>query len=559
MTGSIHAPDIHESEHPLEPVFRWEPIDGATRYELQVSYDCRTPGFGDCPFDGDLEVDVSVDVPEYSEALSVSLEQPVGRRYFWRVRACQDEACRPWAVTKVRYVDVGRLSNDFNGDGYSDIVISAPRANDRAGTAFVYYGPELAEGHRLETPSTHGDRHFGAAAASAGDLDADGYCDAVVGAPNNQNGDGTFGAVFLYRGGRSGLESTPSLIVTHPEFDQESETFGDALASAGDIDSDGFSELIVGAKHYNHDGIEGDGAVYVYRVSADWTGVEIVTTIPDPFPEARSMFGHAVSSAGDIDADGFADIVVGAPYHDHDAEDAGAAFIYRGAPDGGVELLGTLHSGANWDFTELWFGHDVSALGDLDGDAFGDIAVGAPHYDDNRNGVREGRAFVFRGGSWTEQGDPGFVYTIESPSPEDSGHLGHVVSTAGDVNGDGHPALIIGAPIYGTPDNGAVMILDWSDDDPYVRESAFLTNPSMQEDGLFGYEVAGLGDIDGDGYDDIAVGAVEQDGTAARAGSVFIYHGSASGLDSDAGYLELQNPDGESSSWFGKSISSVVF
>ena len=144
-TGSLHDP----TKKPLKPKFRWLPTPedgcGPVTYDLQVDDSCSTAGFSNCTFSSP-EINQSAIpgnsfTPTATMELAVSQTPPVGRRYYWRVRACRQDECSPWS--DVRYVNVGRLSDDFNGDGYSDVVVGALYQSAgvlNEGNAFVYYG-----------------------------------------------------------------------------------------------------------------------------------------------------------------------------------------------------------------------------------------------------------------------------------------------------------------------------------------------------------------------------------------------------------------------------------
>jgi hypothetical protein len=161
------------------------------------------------------------------------------------------------------------------------------------------------------------------------------------------------------------------------------------VGSAGDVNGDGYSDVIVGADTYDND--HGDeGRAYVYRGSASglltsplWTG--------EP-NQAGAQFGFSVASAGDVNADGFSDIVVGAPFFDNGVFDEGGAFVYHGSPTGPLPIpVTTIDSGE----ANAWFGYAVASVGDANGDGFSDVISGAP-----TNGG--GQAYGYHGnGEWT--------------------------------------------------------------------------------------------------------------------------------------------------------------
>jgi len=254
-TGSVHATQRIGEHAPLRPTFRWTAVDGADRYQIQVDDGCDASQPETCEW-------VVVEFPDETSDthtrpdidLPVEITAPVGRRYAWRVRACSGSACSDW--TAPWYVNVGRLPNDYNGDGYSDVVISAPGyagAVEKQGAVYVFYGSEEGFDYenrdRLEESTTSEASQFGWSVAPAGDVDADGYADLIVGTRSADH-------VVLYRGGPNGLgPSTPQPIegVTGTRF-------GYWVAGIGDLDADGHADVAIGAPRPAQ-----DGQVFIFR------------------------------------------------------------------------------------------------------------------------------------------------------------------------------------------------------------------------------------------------------------------------------------------------------
>jgi len=234
-------------------------------------------------------------------------------------------------------------------------------------------------------------------------------------------------------------------------------------------------------------------------------------------------YGIAVSAAGDINRDGFGDIVVGSRKYLVGGERCGAAFIFTGSRNG---LSATPHAELSPAVKGAYFGGAVSAAGDVNGDGYDDVLVGAPHY--HVSSGYEGAAFVYYGSpagivltpAWTRIGLEG------------DGEFGSSVSAAGDVNGDGYADVLIGSARYteGQSNEGAAFLFLGS-------ESGLASEPawsyqSDQSGAQLGLDVAGLGDLNKDGYADIAVSAPNydlQDGS--DHGLVLVFYGAANSMD----------------------------
>jgi hypothetical protein len=173
--------------------------------------------------------------------------------------------------------------------------------------------------------------------------------------------------VFVYHGSATGLSTTPSWTA---ESNQAGAQFGYSVSSAGDVNGDGFSDVIVGAPEFDSPEAN-EGRVFVYHGSA--TGLSTTPSWTAESNQAGARFGWSVSSAGDVNGDGFSDVIVGAPEFDSPELNEGRVFVYHGSATG---LSTTPSWTAESNQAGARFGYSVSSAGDVNGDGFSDVIVG---------------------------------------------------------------------------------------------------------------------------------------------------------------------------------------
>ena len=208
-------------------------------------------------------------------------------------------------------------------------------------------------------------------------------------------------------------------------------------------------------------------------------------------------FGESVSGAGDVNNDGYADLIVGARDHG----DIGRAYVYSGETG---NLLWTFDGEATWDD----FGHSVSGAGDVNNDGYDDLIVGAPNND--AGGSEAGRAYVYSGQTgallWTFTGEAAYD------------NLGHSVSGLGDANNDCYDDVIVGAPLNSAAADEAGRAYVFSGQ----TGTLLRVFDGEAESNLFGTSVSGAGDVNNDGFDELIVGAPENDAAGHSAGQAYV-------------------------------------
>jgi hypothetical protein len=327
------------------------------------------------------------------------------------------------------------------------------------------------------------------------------------------------------------------------EGDQADALLGVSVRTAGDVNGDGYDDVIVGAPYYDGDSDINGGRALVFHgsaaglaASADW----IVTG-----NQSYAQFGWSVGAAGDVNGDGYDDVIIGAPYYDNGQTNEGAAFIYHGSASGLSTTAGWI---AESDQADAHLGHSVGAAGDVNGDGYDDVILGAPYYDDGQ--TDEGGAFVYHGSAAGVAG----AFTWSAASDQADARLGESVGTAGDVNGDGYDDVIAGAPYYdnGQTNEGRAYLFLGSA--AGLSSTAGWTAESNNDVARLGQSVGTAGDVNGDGYDDVIVGAPDYDNGQLYEGAAFVYHGLAAGLSATASWLAEGN---QAYARFGFSVSSA--
>ena len=534
-------------------------------------------GAGDV--NGDGYADVIVGIPNWDQTYTsegkaqVYLGSATGLAPtpVWEHLGDQQTAAFSWSVSG---------AGDVNGDGYADILAGSHNYDfdliDEGG-AFLFLGsaagPQATaawEGQGNQVSST-----YGRSVSSAGDVNGDGFADVIVGAPEYDGGEAGEGAAYLYLGAASGLSQASNW---SGQSNQVTAYFGDAVSAAGDVNGDGFGDVLVGA--FGFDGGEVDeGKVFLFEGSS--AGLAAVASWSAEGNQASASFGKSVDSAGDVNADGYADVIVGAPYYDNDQANEGRVFVFLGGPAG-------LSTTADWfaesDQEASVFGGSVSGAGDVNGDGFDDVLAGAYNYDNQY--TDEGRAYGWFGSSvglpsspsWTSdpvytvnrfgaaiagagdvngdgfadvvvraiQGSPNaFVYYGDADGLDSSPNWSYsvasglwttYVSAAGDVDGDGYGDVVIAAPYFSGPENAEGIAYVFHGSAAGVAAAPSWTVESNQANASYGYSVSAAGDVDGDGYSDLVVGAPYFDDGEVDEGAAFLYLGSATGLSTSASW-----------------------
>ena len=326
------------------------------------------------------------------------------------------------------------------------------------------------------------DGEYGFACAVIGDMDGDGFAEFAIGANADSTGGRSAGRVFIFRGGDSHLGDPPAWVITGLPGD----LLGFALAGGGDIDADGRADLLIGAPG-NTDVVPGAAGRVLIAYGANPIGSRPLASLPGDGPGDR--FGTSVALA-DLDGDGRSEIIAGAPgYH----FDSGAVRVFHGGA--APVTLFTLHARGDGDE----FGTAVAGAGRTRGGPYSDFLVGAPYNSDATTWA--GKAYLYFGGA-----APDTVPDREWAGPAPGDLLGSSVAGAGDVNGDGRADMLVGIPGANngpTIDTGRAQLYLGALPPPLMPAFSVLGTVPYGELGL---SVAGIGDVNGDGLADFAIG-----------------------------------------------------
>jgi len=326
-------------------------------------------------------------------------------------------------------------AGDVNGDNYTDFIVGAYLA-DTVGTnngqAYIYYGGNPPNSGADVTFSGADGEQLGYSVSTAGDVNGDGYSDVIVSLPKYDPVATRRGRVYVYFA--NPMDTTPDVTFTGTNTDDQ---IGYRVSTAGDVNGDGYSDVIIGTPYVGTN----NGTAYILF------GGSSMDNVPDVLitGEVGDYLGISVAAAGDVNDDGFGDVIVGAS---HRNASAGAAYIFFGgtAMDNAPDV--TIEGASSGDS----LGVSVACAGDVNNDSYDDVIVGA--YFADGGGSARGEAYLYYGGSPM---DNTADKTFQGVSNDD--HLGFCVSSAGDVNNDNYDDLLIGAddaPATGT--NGEAYI-----------------------------------------------------------------------------------------------------
>ncbi|HHN93327.1 MAG TPA: hypothetical protein ENK17_01030, partial [Anaerolineae bacterium] len=367
---------------------------------------------------------------------------------------------------------------------------------------------------------------MGTAVGFAGDWDGDGEEDLIIGAPKNDGTGNAMGAVYVVAGPVTGSSDVSTVATVTFTGENDQDYVGIAVAGIGDVNDDDYSDIVMGA--YGYDGAGGgsyeSGAFYLHWGPA--YGSADLTTSYDVKWWGEGSYdwaGFSVSEAGDFNNDGYLDFMVGAYKHDPSTfTDAGAAYILLGPVTTTDVNLSYANVKLSGSASSEWAGYSLDGGGDLNNDGFDDVIVGAPQ--------------LYSGGDYV--GGAYVVYGEEEPSSSTSlsyadglmtglsaaSLTGYSVAIAGDVNGDGYDDVLVGAPEEASNGNlsGSAYLVHGPASGTLSLTNADATFIAENNDDYLGSAVSGAGDVDNNGQDDVLIGASQDDFSASDSGAAYV-------------------------------------
>lgn len=419
-------------------------------------------------------------------------------------------------------------AGDINSDGYADLLVGShgdDSDTSRTGSVYLVLGPVSGETNL----STSYAKFNGEAAgditgfplASGGDINNDGYDDILIGACRESSASSWAGAMYVVLGPASAGTMSLSTADAKVTGEEAGTYLGFPVASAGDLNSDGYGDVLTAA-HMESTGGTRAGAAYL--LSGPLSGTMSVTTATAKFIGENSWdyAGNSLAGVGDVDGDSIDDILISAYLEDTGGSDAGAAYLILGPASGEIDLS-SADAKLTGEYSGDHAGYLVGKAGDINADGYSDLLIGA--YNSDAGGTDSGAAYVVLGPvSGTNSLS---TATAKLTGEAASDYAGYSVSGA-DINNDSYSDILVGAYYNNNAgsDAGAVYLVNGPITGTISLSSADAIFEGEASGDLAGRFASFAGDTNADGIEDIIIDAEHNDATASNSGAAYIIFGS---------------------------------